>query len=220
MEKVGISEDISFFLYILPIAIYGLYSLYLWILAGITSYLPSDVYLAVAENITIFLIGVLAVCLAVVIDVWASASDLRVKRMEENTSRMRNLAFIYLIFSVFFAWSATSYSLDLTSILDIYLKGRYIILYPVFLFGLSFVLTPSIKDAFKVPTLLFEIIPLALIISSPLFLYLLWRLESSTLVIFSIPLLLFIGGLVMFLFVNLKRRRTLISKEEETKIWE
>ncbi|MCP8304799.1 MAG: hypothetical protein H3Z50_04955 [archaeon] len=206
MDKVGMSEDLSFLLYLSPIFINGAYALYLWISKGITSSLPPDVYLAVTESIVIFLAGVLAVCVAVVIDVWVIPRDLRVKKIEENTIRMRNLAFIYFILSLISAWSAVGYSLNPSSIFDIYLKGQYALLYPVFLFGLSFALTPSIKDIFKVPTILFEVIPFALIISSPLLLYILWRSHSSTIVIFSIPLLIFIAGVALFLYSLRKKR--------------
>ncbi len=211
MDKVGISEDLSFLLYLSPIVLNGAYALYLWISKGITSSLPPDIYLAVSESIVIFLVGVLAVCVAVVIDLWVSPRDLRVKKIEENTLRMRNLAFIYFILSLISAWSAVGYSLNPSNIFDIYLKGQYALLYPVFLFGLSFALSPSIKDNLKVSTILFEVIPLVLIICSPLMFYLLWRLHSSTLAIFSIPLSIFIAGVALFLYSLRKKKRAKTS---------
>jgi len=214
LNKIEISEDISFLLYILPIVLSGVYALFLWILKGITFYLPSEVYLAVTENFIIFGAGVLAVCLAVVIEVSLNPSDLKMKKIEENTSRMRYLAWVYFMLSLFFAWSATGYSFDLIGTFDIYVKGRYALLYPIFLFGLSFALTPSIKDFIKVPKLIFEVMPFALIITSPLLLYALWRLHLPTLVILSIPLLFFISGVTLFLYSIRKKGVGILDTEE------
>ncbi|MCP8322710.1 MAG: hypothetical protein L6N96_00830 [Candidatus Methylarchaceae archaeon HK02M2] len=205
MDKVEISEDISFLLYLFPIFVYGAYAFYLWISIGITSSLPPDVYLAVSESPVIFLVSVLAVCVALVIDVLVSTRDLRVKKIEENTSRMRDFAIIFLILSLISAWSAVGYSLDPSYIFDIYLKGHYSILFPVFLFGLSFTLSPSLKKYFKFNTIIFEVLPFILIIASPLLLYVLWSLNLSAAVVFLIPLSIFIVGIALYLYSFKKR---------------
>jgi len=190
-------EDLSFLLYLSPLLINGLYALYLWFTPNL---LPADVYLRVTNDSIVFLAGVLAIIIALVMEVWMNPKDMKIKKIGENIPRMRILAFLFIILSLIFVWSASGYSFDIFNVLDLYLEGKYAILYPLFLLGFSFALYPSIKHLLKFSVIIFEVIPIILIASSPLLLYILWRLKLSSSIIFSIPILIFIAGIALFLY--------------------
>ncbi len=191
LDKLEMIEDTTFILYLSPLLINGLYALYLSFAQNLP---PSDVYLGVANNIVILLASVLVVLIALVIEIRISPKDTRIKKIEENVSRMRILAFLFIILSLFSVFVTSGNSLDL------YLEGRYAILYPLFLLALSLVLSPSITHFFKFSLIIFEIIPIVLMIASPLLLYILWRMGLSYSIVFSISLLVFIAGVALFLY--------------------
>jgi len=197
LDKFEMIEDISFLLYISPLLINGLYALYLLFTLNL---LPVDLYLRVTNDNIVFLAGVSAVIIALVMEVWMNPKDMKIKKIGENISRMRILAFLFIILSLISVWSASGYSSSILDILDLYLEGRYAILYPLFLLGFSFALYPSTKHFLKFSIIIFEIIPIILIASSPLLLYILWRLKLSSSIVFSIPLLVFIAGIALFLY--------------------
>jgi hypothetical protein len=190
-------EDLSFLLYLSPLLINIVYPLYLWFTLNL---LPSDVYLKVTNNIVVLLVGVLAVVIAIMLEVWINPMEVRIKKIGENIPRMRVLAFLLIILSLIFVWVASGYSLNLIEVFDLYLEGRYAILYPLLLLFLSLFLSPSMKHLFKFPTIVFEVIPIILIASSPLLLYIFWRLKLSSNIVFSIPTLVFVAGIALFLY--------------------
>lgn len=190
-------EDSSFLLYLSPLLINIIYPFYLWFTQN---FLPIEVYLRVTNDITVFFVGVLAVTIAVAIEVWINPKDMRIEKIEENMTRMRILAFLFIITSLIFVWVASGYSPNLIEVFDIYLEGRYAILYPLFLLFLSLFLSPSIKHLFKFSAILFEVTPTVLMASSPLLLYILWRLKLSSNIVFSIPILMLIAGTALFLY--------------------
>ncbi|MGQ9470006.1 MAG: hypothetical protein ACUVTD_09375, partial [Nitrososphaerales archaeon] len=130
MDKFEMVEDLSFLLYLSPLLIYIVYPLYLWFTLNL---LPSHVYLKVTNDIIVFSASVLAVLIALIIELLVNPKDIRIKKIGENTSRMRILAFLFIILSLISVWSASGYSFNIFNILDLYLEGRYIILYPLFL---------------------------------------------------------------------------------------
>ncbi len=211
LDKLEMIEDIIFILYLSPLLINGLYALYLLFALNLP---PSDVYLGVANNIIILLASVLVVLIALVIEIRISPKDTRIKKIEENVSRMRILAFLFIILSLVSVFVTSGYSSDMFKTLDLYLEGRYAILYPLFLLALSFVLSPSITHFFKFSLIIFEIIPIVLMTASPLLLYILWRIGLSYSIVFSISLLVFIAGVALFLYglrVEGKSKTTSIS---------
>ncbi|MCP8307753.1 MAG: hypothetical protein H3Z54_03565 [archaeon] len=197
MDKLGMIEDISFLLYLSPLLINGLYALYLWFTLNL---LPVDVYLKVTNDNIVFLAGVFAILIALVMELWINPKDMRIKKIGENISRMRILAFLFIILSLISVWSASGYSSNIFDIFDLYLEGRYAISYPLFLLFFSFALSPSIKHFLKFSVIIFEVIPIILIASSPLLLYIFWRLKLSSNIVFYIPLLIFIAGIALFFY--------------------
>ena len=197
LDKLAMVEDLSFLLYLFPLLINIIYPLYLWFTLNL---LPSDVYLRATNDIIIFLIGALAIMIAIIIEVWMNPKDARIKKIGENIPRMRILAFSLIILSLIFVWVASGYSLNMVEVFDLYLEGRYAILYPLFLLFLSLFLSPSIKHLFKISAIIFEAIPIILMASSPLMLHIFWRWKLSSNIVFSIPLLMFIAGIALFLY--------------------
>lgn len=205
LSKADVVEDVSFLLYSVPFVVSGLYALYLWLPKGLALSLPSDVYLMVTKDPLVFLLGFLAICVAVTVEVWMSASEARGAKVMENAKRMRWLALLCIALSLLSAWSATGYSLNLLNFLGLYLEGRYAILFPALLIGVSFLIQPSFRFPVRGPTLFFEAIPLGLTILSPLLLFYLSRLNFSSNVTFGTPLLTFIIGITL-LFYGFRRR--------------
>jgi len=197
LKKSEMIEDIVFLLYLFPLFLNGFYALYLWFQKGISLSLPSEVYLAVTKDHVIFLMGVLAIVAALIIEVRTSPVESRAVNVEKNVSRMRILAYFCVVTSLISAWSANGYSFY---ILDIYLEGGYAMLYPAFLLFLSLALSSEIRKFLKLSPILFDLLPILLIIFSPLSLYMLWRLGLPSSLVYPIPLLIFIAGIAILLY--------------------
>ncbi|NWG08774.1 MAG: hypothetical protein HXX80_00405 [Nitrososphaerales archaeon] len=213
LKKSEMMEDLIFLLYLFPLFLNGLYALYLWFQRGITLSLPSEVYLAVTKDHAIFLMGVLAIVAALIIEVRMSPVESRAVNVGKNVSRMRVLAYFCVVTSLISTWSASGYSL---SILDIYLEGGYAMLYPAFLLFLSLALSSPIRKFLKLSPILFDLLPIVLIVFSPLSLYMLWRLGLPSSLVFSISLLIFIAGIAILLYgPKLKEKSKPKVKQEE-----
>jgi hypothetical protein len=201
LNKFEIIEDIVFLLYLFPLLINGLYALYLWLASSLP---PIDIYLKVTNDGIILLVSVVVIIIALIMDVQMNPKNIRIRKIGENVSRMRILAFLFIILSLFFAFIASNYS---SNTFDLYLKGSYAILYPLILLGLSLTLSPSIKHLLKPSLIIFEMIPIVLMTSSPLLLYIFWRFGLSYNTVFFIPFLVFVAGIALFLYSSRSKER-------------
>lgn len=206
MDKFEIVEDVAFLLYIAPLLINGFYALYLWLTLNL---LPNDIYIKVTNDIIILLVSILVIIIALIMEVWIHPKDIRVKKIVESVSRIRILASSFIILSSISVFIISIYSSNAFNALELYLEGRYAILYPLFLLGLSFALSPLIKRFLKLSLVIFEIVPIILMISSPLLLYIFWRFRLPYNIFFSIPLLIFIVGIALFLYGSRFEKRTI-----------
>ncbi|MEM3437237.1 MAG: hypothetical protein QXP55_01705 [Nitrososphaerales archaeon] len=204
MDKFEIIEDIVFLSYLAPLLINSFYALYIWLALNLPL---NEIYIKVNNDNIILLASILVIIIAFIIEVWVHPKDIRIKKIRENILRMRILAILFIILSLIFVLIAIIYSSNTFNALDLYLEGRYAILYPLFLLSLSLVLSNPIKHYLKLSLLIFEIIPIVLIISSPLLLYIFWRFKLSYDIVFFIPLLMFIIGIALFLYGSRLKER-------------
>ena len=200
MNRYEIYEDLSFILYIFPIIINGLYGVYLWMVQGTIFSITVDIYLTITQNIYIFLAGVLAIFIATFIDVWIKIRESKVQSFQYITSKIRNFGLLCFVLSLLSAWSATGFTFNPVNVFDVFVKGQYALLYPILLFSLSFLLTPSIKGIFKRSTIVYEFLPLILILLSPILMYVLWRSGSSVISIFLVSFSSFIAGIAILIY--------------------
>lgn len=140
MPSKDFGEDASFLLYLLPIVLAIIYGAYVWATTSATSTMPPDAYLIVAKSPYLFLISLIAVCFAIIIEVKYSNSPDRNGVVQANTSRLQKLAVGVLVLSFLAAISAGGYNLTTAAIL--FIDGRYVLIYAFFLMGISLLLAP------------------------------------------------------------------------------
>lgn len=206
MAKLELIEDSVFLLYIIPIILNGLYALLLWSFMGFSSSLPIEVYLRVTKDPIVFLVGFVAICAALLLEIQANPKDTRITKIKENIYRLRVFAFLTIILSIICAWSASGYS-SLLALLNVYVEGKFALIFPAILIGLSFALQPSIKYNLKLPSLIFEIIPLVLLIGSPLSLFLLSRLSFSSAFVIGFPFFILILAVILWIYGSFKYQK-------------
>jgi hypothetical protein len=135
-------EDVPFILFLVPFAASGIYAIYLWVQAGLSSTLPTTVFLQVTENPYVFLIGFAAVILGVMLDVtFTEPSQRRTKLFQESTT-IQVIAFVALVLGFLSAWYAAGG--DLGGAATNVLEGRYVVIFPALLVLFSFLILPSV----------------------------------------------------------------------------
>jgi len=141
MPSKDFGEDASFLLYLLPIVAAIIYGAIAWATTAASSSMPPDAYLIVAKSPYLFLLSLVAICLAIIIEVkYANAPD-RNGVVQANTSRLQILAVVVLVLSFLAAVSAGGYNLTTGAIL--FVDGRYALIYAFFLIGISLLLSPK-----------------------------------------------------------------------------
>ena len=133
LQKAETTENISFILYLVPLISSTIYAISLWTSEGLSSTLPETVYLSVTKDPYLFLISFLAICCAVLIEVFGSSKESRLSRIETNSKQIQILAVISFSAAVLSVWSTIGYSFDISRILQILLAGRYALIFPLML---------------------------------------------------------------------------------------
>jgi hypothetical protein len=179
-----------------------IYALVIWVPEGLSAVIPLGVYLQVTKDPYLFLLGSLAVCFAVIIEIYASPSENRKRLLYSNSRQIQFLAIISIFLALLSAWSASFFSLDISEIFLVLLNGRYTIIFPLVLFMLSLLINPAIQFDFLSLSNFIRYISVILIISSPLVLFILWRLQSEWIIIISSSLILLLLGLSILVYRN------------------
>lgn len=166
MSSKDFGEDAPFLLYLLPIVLAIIYGAYVWATTASTSAMPTDAYLIVAKSPYLFLISLVAICLAIIIEVrYASAPD-RNGILQANTSRLQILAVAVLVLSFAAAFSAGGYNLTTAAVL--FVEGRYALIYAFFLIGISLLLSPrQVLGNLKLASIP-DILGLLLVVAAPI----------------------------------------------------
>jgi hypothetical protein len=144
MSNKGTREDAVTLLYLVPFFASGIYGIYLWVIAGISSMLPSTVYLAVTRNPYLFLGGSFAVMLGVVVEVISADPASRQAELKSAVSALQTVAVASLILSLLGAWYANRF-VDLSGTASDFLIGRYSVLFPAVLILLSYLVTVPLR---------------------------------------------------------------------------
>ena len=203
LQKAETTENISFSLYLVPLISSTIYAISLWTSEGLSSTLPETVYLSVTKDPYLFLISFLAICCAVLIEVFGSSKESRLSRIETNSKQIQILAVISFSAAVLSVWSTIGYSFDISRTLQILLAGRYALIFPLMLFILAFLLNTSLKFNLLSFNNLMKNASFILMIASPLIFYGLWRIHVPWEGIISITLIILIIGVALILYKGL-----------------
>ena len=144
MSSRGRHEDASTLLFLVPFIASGADAIYLWVSSGISAKLPSSVYLDVTRDPYIFLVGILAVLAAVLLDVNGVDRQVRRERLAWTSGYLQKTAAACFVLSLVMAWYANGF-LDLSGAAEDFVVGRYSIVFPVILVFFSYLVNPSLK---------------------------------------------------------------------------
>jgi len=169
MSSKDFGEDAAFLLYLVPVVASIIYGVYEWVVTAKTSTMPSTAYLVVSKSPYLFLISVVAICLALILEVRSANLPERTGVVQANTTRLQILAVVVLIVSFLAALSTASY--DFRTAFSFFVNGRYALIYAFFLIGISLLLSPkqvlgNIRLA-SIP----DVLGLLLIVVSPVLFY-------------------------------------------------
>ena len=203
LQKAETTENISFILYLVPLISSTIYAISLWTSEGLSSTLPETVYLSVTKDPYLFLISFLAICCAVLIEVFGSSKESRLNRIKENSRQLQVLAVISFSAAVLSVWSTIGYSFNISGILPVLLEGKYALLFPIMLFTLAFLLNTSLKFNLLSFNNFMQNASIILMISSPLIFYGLWRIHVPWEGIISITFITLIAGIALLIYKDL-----------------
>ena len=170
MSSKDFGEDAAFLLYLVPIVVSIIYGAIDWAETAKTSTMPPAAYLDVSKSPYLFLVSLVAICLAVILEVRAANSPERNGIVQANITRMQILAVVVLIISFLASVSAGGY--DLPTAFSLFVGGRYALIYAFFLIGLSLLLAPKqVLGNFKAASLP-DIVGMLLVAGAPVLFYL------------------------------------------------
>ena len=139
-KSTGI-EDTSFLLFLLPIIVSGIFAIYS---AVTSSVFNVDTYIAITGNPIIFIIAIVSVCAALLLEIYYIPSNMRSKSINASARKMQRLAIVTMILTVLAALVALG-GAPLPIILGTFLAGRYPILFSALLVSLSFLIVVPLK---------------------------------------------------------------------------
>lgn len=190
MMKKDSVEDAAFILYIIPILLNGVYGLWNWVAGGVDLAALQQVYTQLTREPVIFLVGLVAVCVAVVLDArYLSPIDV-------IDRRVTRLAVFCFITALIIALLSTGF--NLSSGLILFLQGRYALIFPALLMVLTFLFRVRGMRSTSLRSLR-RGLSLLLLLVSPLTLYLLWRIGVVWYAVFAVPLILVIASLALLI---------------------
>ncbi len=170
MSSKDYGEDAAFLLYLVPIVVSIIYGAVDWAETAKSSTMPPAAYLDVSKSPYLFLVSLVAICLAVILEVRAANSPERNGIVQANITRMQILAVVVLIISFLASVSAGGY--DLPTAFSLFVGGRYALIYAFFLIGLSLLLAPKqVLGNFKAASLP-DIVGMLLVAGAPVLFYL------------------------------------------------
>jgi len=134
------SDDAAALLYLVPFLATGVYGVYLWVKAGISGILPATVYLTVARDPYVFLVGSFAVMLGVALDVSSAAPEARQAKVKSTSSILQSIAVASLILALAGAWYSNGF-IHVTDTVTDFIVARYTVIFPAMLVLLSYLIT-------------------------------------------------------------------------------
>ena len=134
--------DVAFFLYLTPFIATFLYTMYLWVQSGISPVLPQLVFLEVTQSPYLFLVGIVAVTVAGVLDVNDENPATRKAAVAKLSLRLQTIALVSIVLAVVAA--VYSSGGDLGNAFFNLLDGRYPLVFPALLVLMSFLILPAL----------------------------------------------------------------------------
>ena len=199
MSNRGFSDDASALLYLVPFAASAIYALFLWVVGGVSAYLPSSVYLAVTRDPIIFAIGSVSVMLGVALEVSSTEPGGRAARVTSVGNTMQTIALASLILSFLSALYANGFS-DVSGAVTDFIVGRYSIVFPAMMILLSFLVTAQFRFTSVTNPKFLGVISMLLV---PATLYGLGKRNGP--LALGLSLLFVLAGIVLFLISARKR---------------
>jgi predicted phage tail protein len=169
MPSKDSGEDIAFFLYVIPILGAIAYGIYEWATMARASSMPLLAYLIVSKSQYLFLVSLVAICAAIVIEVRSANVPEREGVIRENSGRLLWLAIVVLIISLAAAISVARY--NVTNGFAVFIQGRYPIIYAFFMVGISLLLSPKQILGNARRSSLPEVLGMILLVASPVIFY-------------------------------------------------
>jgi hypothetical protein len=203
MPSKDTGEDIAFFLYLVPIFAAIIYGVYEWAITAHTTSMPSTAYLVVGKSPYLFLLSLVAVCAAIVVELNSAAPAERNGIIQSDTTRLQTLAIVVLIISLAAGISAGGY--NLTTGVSFFINGRYALIFAFFLIGISILLQPKqVLGNLQVSSIP-DVVGLVLLVAAPVLFYAGLKVHLSftaaaigALVVAIIGLALLLGGSNLF----------------------
>jgi hypothetical protein len=197
MPSKDFGEDAAFLLYLVPIVVSIIYGAVDWAETAKTSTMPPAAYLNVSKSPYLFLVSLVAICLAVILEVRATNTPERGGIVQANITRMQILAVVVLVISFLAAISASAY--DLPTAFSLFVNGRYALIYAFFLIGISLLLAPKqVLGNFKAASLP-DIVGMLLVAGAPVLFYLALKVHLRLSISAIGSLIVGIVGIVLLL---------------------
>ncbi|MDV3293697.1 MAG: hypothetical protein LYZ70_05450 [Nitrososphaerales archaeon] len=202
MGRKGWYEDLSSTLFLMPFIASGIYAIYLWALAGPSLRLPTSVYLKVTRDPTVFLVGTLAVLLALIVDLWNTEPANRRGQLALESGYLQRVAAASFVLALVMAWYANGF-LDVSGTARDFFVGRFSLVFPTLVFLLSYLITTplNVRDLGKSRVL--GIISMLLV---PAVVYELGK--RNVLAGLVVSAFLIVAGLFLFLRTSAKTKAT------------
>lgn len=198
MSKKVSSDDASTLLYMVPFIASGVYALYLWAASGISSVLPSSVYLTVTRDPILFLVGTFSVMLGVVLEVSSTGPAERPAKLGSLGNTLQTIAVASFILAFVCALYAHGFS-GVSGAANDFVAGRFSLIFPVVMVLLSYLITARFNlTSLRTPTIL----GIVAMLLSPASLYEIGK-RNSTLGRMA-ALVFLLAGVGLFLMSNRK----------------
>jgi len=198
MSRKFSTDDASTLLYMVPFIASGVYALYLWVASGVSSVLPSSVYLTVTRDPILFLVGTLSVMLGVALEVTSTGPQGRAAKLGAVGQTLQTIAAASFILAFVCAFYAHGFS-DVSGSASDFLVGRFGIVFPILMVLFSYLVSGRFNlTSLRTPTIL----GIVAMLFSPAFLYAIGK-RNSTLGL-AVALVFLLAGLGLFLMSNRK----------------
>jgi len=203
LNRRDLFEDSSFFLYIAPIVVAIAYGIYEWNELGKGSgTMPQLAYFIVTKSPYLFLVSIVLICVAIMLDVQGANPAERDKVITANSIRLIYLAIAVIIVSFLAAINVVGYT-DLAQAFANFLNGRFPLIFGFLLIGTSILLTLNQLIGRSNMTAVYEVVGLLLLAASPAVLYGALRIHLPFSVAFGGSIVSFALG--MFLLLSGRR---------------
>lgn len=167
-------DDVSLILYMMPFIASTAYAFLSALPTGVPLPLTGSIYLTVTKSLEVFLIGFSGVVAGLLVEIFAVPKAERSQGLVSGSSRLQRLAVACFALAVISAWSIHGIVPNISSMLSIFLEGRYALVFPLLILALSFLILPSIGLGKLLRASLIDEGPVVLALIAPIIMLVLW----------------------------------------------